>query len=71
MAAVDGMNVFVAAVILCQMPLQDFLDLPADARLCRFGTLVGGARIVSVFTLRVCVCVCAVILMWGVAGYAQ
>jgi hypothetical protein len=49
LASVDGMNRFVAFVILCQISLQDFVDLSPDARIEGFGHLIGVDRIVSCF----------------------
>jgi len=48
LASIDGMNVFAASVILCQKPLQDFMDMAAELRALEFGTLIGQERIVSI-----------------------
>ena len=40
------MNFFAACIILCQKPLQDFLDLTAEERVVEFGPLVGKERMV-------------------------
>ena len=55
LASVDRMNSFAACVILCQKPLQDFLDLIAEERVSEFGPLVGTERmVISVRLLVVC-----------------
>ncbi|KAJ7273098.1 hypothetical protein C8J57DRAFT_1316705, partial [Mycena rebaudengoi] len=41
----DGMNLFAAFVILCQMDLEDFLDLEPQARIEKFADFVGLERI--------------------------
>jgi hypothetical protein len=47
LGAVDGMNVFAAAVILASVTLDDFLNMAAEERLEQFGHLIGKQRIVS------------------------
>ena len=41
------MNVFAASLILCQKPLQNFLDSTEEIRVLEFGHLVGQERLVS------------------------
>ncbi|KAJ7273096.1 hypothetical protein C8J57DRAFT_1715378 [Mycena rebaudengoi] len=45
LAQADGMNLFAAFVILCQMDLEDFLDLEPQARIEKFADFVGLERI--------------------------
>lgn len=47
LAAIDGMNVFAAAVILCSISLDDFLDKTPEERVEEFGDLIGRSRVVS------------------------
>ncbi|KAK0461811.1 uncharacterized protein EV420DRAFT_1640112 [Desarmillaria tabescens] len=48
LAAVSGMNRFAAYVILCQITVEEFLDLSPQERIDRFGIYVGHERMVSV-----------------------
>ena len=48
LASIEGMNAFASSVILCQKPLQEFLDSTPDVRLEEFGPLVGMYRMVRV-----------------------
>lgn len=48
LAAVSGMNRFAAYVILCQITVEQFLDLSPQERIDRFGIYVGYERMVSV-----------------------
>lgn len=47
MACADGMNAFAAFVVLCQINLEAFLDMEAEARIEYCGRLIGDQRIVS------------------------
>lgn len=42
------MNRFAAYLILCQIPLTEFLDMSSEARLLQFGSHVGNDRMVSI-----------------------
>ncbi|KAK0190642.1 hypothetical protein F5146DRAFT_1223500 [Armillaria mellea] len=48
LAAVSGMNRFAAYVILCQITVEEFLDLSPQERIDRFGIYVGHERMMSV-----------------------
>ncbi|KAK0230465.1 hypothetical protein IW262DRAFT_1291584 [Armillaria fumosa] len=48
LAAVYGMNRFAAYVILCQITVEEFLDLSPQERIDRFGIYVGHERMMSV-----------------------
>ncbi|KAK0491325.1 hypothetical protein IW261DRAFT_1354821 [Armillaria novae-zelandiae] len=48
LAAVSGMNRFAAYVILCQVTVEEFLDLSPQERIDRFGIYVGHERMMSV-----------------------
>uniref|UniRef100_A0A0W0EX34 Proteophosphoglycan 5 n=1 Tax=Moniliophthora roreri TaxID=221103 RepID=A0A0W0EX34_MONRR len=47
MAIADGMNHFAAFVILCQVPVQEFLNMHPDERSARFGPYVGNERLAT------------------------
>ncbi|KAK7045657.1 hypothetical protein VNI00_007490 [Paramarasmius palmivorus] len=47
MAIADGMNHFAAFVILCQVNVQEFLDMSSDQRLLRFGPHAGHERLAT------------------------
>ncbi|EKM61502.1 uncharacterized protein PHACADRAFT_190671 [Phanerochaete carnosa HHB-10118-sp] len=51
LAAIDGMNVFAAAIILNSVTLDDFLEKMPDERLQLFGELVGRHRITTFNTI--------------------
>ncbi|KAF5372952.1 hypothetical protein D9758_001575 [Tetrapyrgos nigripes] len=46
-AAAEGMNRFAAYVILCQISVEDFLEMMPEERLERFGPFIGDERIVT------------------------
>ena len=46
MASVDGMNRFSASIVLCQVSLQDFLDIEPEERIARFGGFIGADTVV-------------------------
>lgn len=41
MASVHGMNRFSASIVLCQVSLQDFLNIEPEERIARFGVFIG------------------------------
>ncbi|GBE77464.1 hypothetical protein SCP_0103390 [Sparassis crispa] len=45
LAGVDGMNMFAASIVLCQISLEDFLDQTPEERLDYYAALVGTERI--------------------------
>ena len=47
MASVDGMNRFSASIVLCQVSLQDFLNMEPEERIARFGGFIGADTVVS------------------------
>ena len=46
MASVDGMNRFSASIVLCQVSLQDFLNIEPEERITRFGGYIGADIVV-------------------------
>nr|GAT60059.1 predicted protein [Mycena chlorophos] len=44
LAAADGMNLFASFVILCQIGLEQFLELTSEERTAQFATFVGATR---------------------------
>ena len=46
MASVDGMNRFSASIVLCQVSLQDFLNIEPEERIARFGGFIGADTVV-------------------------
>ena len=42
MASVDGMNGFSASIVLCQVSLEDFLNIEPEERIDRFGGFMEG-----------------------------
>ena len=46
MASVDGMNRFSASIVLCQVSLQDFLNIEPEERITRFGGFIGADTVV-------------------------
>ena len=52
LAAVDGMNVFAAAIILSKNSLDEFLDKLPEQRSEDFGNLIGRARIVCLSLIK-------------------
>jgi len=47
MAAADGMNRFAAYVILCQITVDDFLEMVPEERITKFGPFIGNDRMVT------------------------
>jgi hypothetical protein len=41
LASVDGMNRFSASIVLCQVSLEDFLNIEPEERIARFGGFIG------------------------------
>ena len=42
----DGMNRFSASIVLCQVSLQDFLNIEPEERITRFGGFIGADTVV-------------------------
>ncbi|KAF7294720.1 hypothetical protein MIND_01009300 [Mycena indigotica] len=47
LAAADGMNLFASLLILCQIGLEEFLELTPDERVAKFAIFVGAERMSS------------------------
>ncbi|KAJ7599285.1 hypothetical protein C8J56DRAFT_1158241 [Mycena floridula] len=47
LAAIDGMNRFAAFLILCQIEIEDLMNLVPEERLKRFGSFVGNDRMIA------------------------
>jgi hypothetical protein len=43
---VDGMNRFSASIVLCQVSLEDFLNIEPEERIARFGGFIGADSVV-------------------------
>ena len=46
MASIDGINRFSASIILCQVSLQEFLNMEPEERITRFGKFIGADAVV-------------------------
>ena len=46
MASVDGMNRFSASIVLCQVSLEDFLNIDPEERIARFAGFIGADNVV-------------------------
>lgn len=53
MASVDGMNRFSASIVLCQVSLQDFLNIEPEERIVRFGGFIGADTVVRDFEINI------------------
>lgn len=51
MALIQGMNIFASAMILSQVPLEEFLEWPPEKRVQEFGLLIGTERIVRTYSI--------------------
>jgi hypothetical protein len=48
-----GINRFSASIILCQISLEEFLNLEPEERIARFGEFIGTDLVVCGFEIRI------------------